>query len=124
MAEQYTPTTEEVREYLEAADRVTAHMFSPDAPDAAEAFDRWLAAHDAQVRAEAIRTAAGGWEYGAIYQADNGREMRWFSMGAGAFAIREAAEKEVERFADSQIVLGRRIKPGAWVPVQTDGDNT
>lgn len=54
MAEQYTPTTEEVREYIEAADRVTAHMFSPDAPDAAAAFDRWLAAHDAQVRAEAL----------------------------------------------------------------------
>lgn len=60
MTDPYTPTTEEIREYLEAADRVTAHMFSPDAPDAAEAFERWLAAHDAQVRAEALRKA-GSW---------------------------------------------------------------
>lgn len=35
-----------------AADRVTAHMFAPGA-DSVEAFDRWLAAHDAEVRAEA-----------------------------------------------------------------------
>lgn len=58
MTEQYTPTTEDIREYVETADRVTAHMFSHDTPDAAKAFDRWLAAHDAQVRAEALREAA------------------------------------------------------------------
>lgn len=53
------PTTEEVRDYIRAADRVTAHMLSPDAPDAVEAFDRWMAAHDAEVRAE---SATGLWE--------------------------------------------------------------
>ena len=50
---EYTPNTREVREYIRAADSVTAHMFSPDAIYAVEAFDRWLAAHDAEVRAEA-----------------------------------------------------------------------
>lgn len=39
---EYTPTTEEVREYIRAADRVTGHMFAPGA-DSVEAFDRWLA---------------------------------------------------------------------------------
>ena len=54
------------------------------------------------------------WEYGAGYEADNGIEMRWFSMDAGAFTIREAAEWEVERFADPQIRLVRRTRPGPW----------
>lgn len=60
----------------------------------------------------------GEWEYGAGYQADNGIEMRWFSMGSGAFTIREAAEREVERFSDAQIRLVRRRKPGPWEPVR------
>lgn len=57
------------------------------------------------------------WEYGACYQADNGRELLWFSMGNSGFAIREAAEKEVERYADAQIKLCRRRKASPWVPV-------
>lgn len=61
------------------------------------------------------------WEYDAGYEADNGIEMRWFSMNAGAFTIREAAEWEVERFADPQIRLVRRTRPGPWEPVPTDG---
>lgn len=36
-----TPTTGEIRQYISAADRVTAHMFSPEEADAVEAFDRW-----------------------------------------------------------------------------------
>lgn len=60
------------------------------------------------------------WEYGAGYQADNGIEMRWFSMGSGAFTIREAAEREVERFSDAKIRLVRRRKPGPWEPVSAE----
>lgn len=54
------------------------------------------------------------WEYGAVYQGHNGE---WFAMD-GAFAIREAAEREVERYADAQIVLGRRRKADPWEPVE------
>lgn len=61
------------------------------------------------------------WEYDAGYEADNGIEMRWFSLGSGAFTIREAAEREVERFADPQIRLVRRTRPGPWEPVPTEG---
>jgi hypothetical protein len=72
-----------------------------------------------------LHVVAAEWEYGAVYQGDNGHELLWFSMGAGAFTVREAAEREVERFADSQVVLGRRTKPGAWervpAPEPTDG---
>lgn len=46
---EYTPTTEEIREFIEAADRVIAGRV---AGSAAEAFDRWLSAHDAK-RAQA-----------------------------------------------------------------------
>lgn len=59
--EQYTPTTEEIREYIEAADRATAHMVALDAPATVAAFDRWLASHDAQVQVEALRDAADRW---------------------------------------------------------------
>lgn len=54
MTNKYTPTNEEIREYIELADRATAHMFSPEAPDTAEAFDRWLAS----VKAETLRKTA------------------------------------------------------------------
>ena len=60
---EYTPTTDEVRDYIRAADRVTAHMFSAASPDAVEAFDRWLAAHDAEVRAGVVAEEPE-WEYG------------------------------------------------------------
>lgn len=69
-------------------------------------------------RDEARRDAR--WEYGAGYEADNGVEMCWFSMSAGAFTVREAAEREVERFADSQVRLVRRRSPGPWEPVESE----
>ncbi len=46
---QHAPTTDEVREYIRAADRVTAHVFA-GAGDNVDEFDRWLAAHDTEVR--------------------------------------------------------------------------
>lgn len=75
--------------------------------------------------ADALETAGSTpqdteWEYGAGYEADNGIEMRWFSIWSGAFTIREAAEHEVERFDDPQIRLVRRTRPGPWEPVPTE----
>ena len=61
------------------------------------------------------------WEYGAVYQGDNGVEVKWFSMD-GAYTVREAAERDVERYTDAQIVLGRRRKAGPWEPVEADAD--
>ena len=53
MAEEYTPTTEHValRYGLGCAGTDADHSASEYRP----AFDRWLAAHDAQVKAEALR---------------------------------------------------------------------
>lgn len=52
MTEEYIPTTEQVRDFIEAADRVLA---SPG--NSVEAFDRWLARTLSEARAEALREA-------------------------------------------------------------------
>lgn len=115
----YVPTTEQIR--TEWA--LSNPGGSPTTVMHAEAaFNRWLAAHDAEKRSE--WEAEQGTEYGACYQADNGRELLWFSMGNSGYAIREAAEKEVERYADAQIKLCHRRKAGPWVPVEQGDDQT
>lgn len=58
------------------------------------------------------------WEYGVGYEAYNGVEMRWFSMGGASYTVREAAENEVTRFHDPQVRLVRRAKPDPWAPVE------
>ena len=68
----------------------------------------------ALARIDAFLAPVIEWEYGAVYQ---GHDGKWFAMDYIAFAIREAAEHEVDRYADAQIVLGRRRKPGPWEPV-------
>lgn len=95
---------------------------------APEVFERMKAllqeAHGSPMRARRLAVSTPQdteWEYGAGYEADNGIEMRWFSIGSGAFTIREAAEREVERFADPQVRLVRRTRPGPWEPVPTEG---
>lgn len=60
------------------------------------------------------------WEYGAGYLHDNGPTRRWHSIGGNAFAIREAAEYDVARFADPQVQLVRRQRPGAWERVEKE----
>lgn len=53
-------------------------------------------------------------EWGAGYEADPGDGPRWYGMDRTGFVIREAAEREVERYSDSQIRLVRRRKAGPW----------
>lgn len=50
---EYTPTTEEVREYVEVGGQPRPWEAPDDEADGrrAAAFDRWLAAHDAEVAA-------------------------------------------------------------------------
>ncbi|WP_312672852.1 hypothetical protein [Microbacterium sp.] len=103
----YTPTTEEVRDYIRAADRVTAHMFAGSA-DSVEAFDRWLAAHDADVRAGVVAEEPE-WEYGI-------RDTAGDEMIAGPQSTTEGL---VPLFAGE--VLERRRKAGPWVPVKQEG---
>lgn len=53
---EYTPTTDEIREYVEVGGEPRPWE-SPSEKDAARAaaFDRWLAAHDREVAAKALR---------------------------------------------------------------------
>jgi len=56
----YTPTTEEIRDYVEVGGEPRPWMPPEPAKDAARAsaFDRWLAAHDAETRRDQALTDA------------------------------------------------------------------
>lgn len=66
-----------------------------------------------------IEGTEAAWEYGAGYEGDNGIERRWFAMD-GALTVREAAERDVERYDDPQVRLLRRRRPGPWIPVHAN----
>lgn len=77
MTAEYTPTTEEMREYVEMGGQPTPWL--PPTPEAdaarAAAFDRWLAAHDASLEAVArkldeLRALTDLHEQGATRWAD------------------------------------------------------
>lgn len=57
---EYTPTTEELREYVEMGGEQSPWLPPTPEKDAlrAAAFDRWLAAHDREVAAKALMDAA------------------------------------------------------------------
>ena len=82
MADDYTPTTTEVREY---------YMKSAEADDRRDEFNRWLAARDAQKRAE--------WEAG---DKPSDAELRETIRQA----LRQAGEGEVY----SDITAGRILR--------------
>lgn len=127
-ADEYTPTTEEVRDYIRTADRVTAHMFAAGA-DSVEAFDRWLAAHDAEVRAGVVAEEPE-WEVGYQLTQDDGA-----SIGTGwpyptvEEAARDGHRRATETNEDYPMyprvhsVVVRRRKAGPWVPVKQEGAN-
>lgn len=56
----YTPTTEHIREYVATGGEPRPWLPPTPAKDEARgtAFDRWITAHDAEVRAQALRDAA------------------------------------------------------------------
>lgn len=119
-----SPPTDDEREALALIVKRIAHKFG--GPSMAE-FENAPPIRKHYATAEAI-IAAGfrrqgpitdDLEYGAGYEGDDGLQVRWFSMPSGAFTIREAAENEVARYADPQIVLIRRRRPGPWEPVET-----
>lgn len=61
MADEYTPTTDKVRAaYLTSRTREVPRKVG----DVMAEFDRWLAAHDRAVKAEALREAADAWQVG------------------------------------------------------------
>lgn len=104
----YTPTTEEIRRALRAVASPTA-----------EEFDRWLAAHDDEVRSGLVAEEPE-WEYG-------------ISSGHGSVnyvGTRESVDARVRSFEKAGAPLRdveqifRRRKVGLWAPVKQEGAET
>ena len=91
---EYTPTTAEIREYVEVGgeprpwEPVTEESDALDARRAA-AFDRWLAAHDGVVAARALEDAADAFESDDLYADGAAAYIR-----ARAARIREGSSNE------------------------------
>ena len=117
MSEDYTPTTEEVRSrYFNGSGRIL--------PAFGE-FDRWLAAHDAEVRAGVVTEEPEGRRvFAAAYRAGNGNVI---SIG-GESTVQEHAQKTVDDFTREDdegpfyFVASRILSP--WVPVKQEGAET
>lgn len=116
----YTPTTEEMRAFY-TAERIDVHphLFpKPSAEEAEAEFDRWLAAHDAEVRTSVI-SEEPEWEYGTALRTMTGHLWDFEFEGS-----RETAEWHVKRCAegghdhgmDHCVVVRRapRISHGDW----------
>lgn len=87
---EYTPTTENVRS-------VFAHGGAGQSTDRRRAmFDRWLAAHDAEVRA-GVGTEEPEWEYGVV-------RHDGVMVNNGDYQVQQTH---------------RRRKAGPWVPVES-----
>lgn len=121
MADDYTPTTQAVRlNYITA----NAGPYRGGGANAAAAFDRWLAAHDAEKRAEWEAEQGTRRVFAAAYRAPNGRVI---SIG-GETVVQEHAQKTVDEFAREDdegpaYFLASRIVP-QWVPVNENGETS
>ncbi|RBO72824.1 hypothetical protein [Microbacterium sp. H6] len=124
---EYAPSTRDIREMFHIG------MFSQHKTPARlnlPAFDRWLAAHDAEVRAGVVAEEPE-WEYGWRSLWPDGEEYEW-----QALPNREAAEEAIrihQDFEDNTDQIGGRLeftlwkrtksKAGPWVPVKQENDN-
>lgn len=118
----YTPTTNEVR-----ADYVRDHTRNFDSYMAGRSvaseqehygdrFDRWLAEHDADLRAEweaEQGTEEPEWEYGWFCEWDDGSGISRLLMGAEMWGPKGRVFQ-----------MRRRTKaPGPWVPLEQEGES-
>lgn len=133
MAER-TPTTETIRNNYSSPWHETSEFTSEKAR---EEFNRWLAAHDAEVRAQTLvqaRTIAEvragvlaeepEWEYGVTTKW--GMHAHPYLEGAERYAADVRAEIERGRASGDLTFHGRvmkrtKAKAGPWVPVKQEG---
>lgn len=110
--DEWTPSTEQVRSHY-----VFNQSNQWDA-ERGEAFDRWLATHDAEVQAQVVAEEPG-WEYGVrLTGGDRDRRTagyiyRWPSLAQ--------AEDQAALNFDASAEFFTRIKAGPWVPVKQEG---
>lgn len=100
---EYTPTTKDVREVWIYAQDIT-HDEGEDFHGAE--FDRWLAAHDAEVQAQAVAEEPE-WEYTRQAEANG-----W----TGPAVYRDEAHASDGLMPGWRVV--RRRKAGPWVPLE------
>lgn len=120
MADNYTPTTEEVRgDYANFQLPAEGGDFRDEYADGLAGFDRWLAAHDADKRAEwEAEQGEVEWEYSIAYP----RCGEWYTDGVEPFESERDALDDLEKgdYLSSDRVVRRR-KAGEWVPVNENG---
>lgn len=119
----YTPTTETVRERFADGFPRAGYI------QALEDFDRWLAAHDAEVRAGVVAEEPE-WEYGWKSHFPNGEEYEWLACES-----RRDAEQQIRSAQAAETVSGyegderltyslwkrTKSRPGPWVRVKQEG---
>lgn len=103
---QYTPTTEEIIE--EWTDG------SIDVPESRAQFYRWLAAHDAELRAGVV-IGVTEWEY-TYMDPENG-----FPDDFGGLPGQLPWAEEIAAMFPGRGELLKRIPAGSWVPVDQGG---
>jgi len=110
----YTPTTKEIIEHWSAVRGQAIDPAARDRPlERAEMFRRWLAARDAEKRAEwEAEQGEVEWEHGVGYFGDRGDIARFSS----AAVADEAANL---RLGDVRL---RRRKAGPWVAANENGE--
>jgi len=118
----YTPTMGEVRKAYAAGMRSGGAVGS--AGTWRLEFNRWLAAHDAEKRAEWEKAEQGEveWEYRYAEVYYGGEMYTYGPTGSPDWSFASAASAADGRVEDSDIVVRRR-KAGPWVPVNENGEN-
>ena len=109
----YTPSEQEVREHYaeDHRDRYGSRL------DAADGFDRWLAAHDAEVRASVLaEQGEPEWEYGIEYTPKTG-VAKWHD-GLESARRRLRYMRRTHAWAHDTARIVRRRKAGPWEPVE------
>ena len=108
MADDYTPTTTEVREY---------YMKSAEADDRRDEFNRWLAGRDAQKRAEwEAEQGEPEWEYGVYDPSSNEVDP------CGTEPVTRESFTGIRWEETGEHIVKRRA-PGPWLPVDENGES-
>lgn len=127
---EYTPTTDEMRAFYTAERLDGPHLGGfplPTVEQAETEFDRWLAAHDAEVRAGVVAEEPE-WEVGVSYSTPSGPSIDGYRMRS--YMKVESVEKAQEFAAlVERPMIQKRTKAvpaGEWVsvPVNQEGAET
>lgn len=113
---EYTPTTAEVREaWLTAEYEERDHTTSDD--DLRAEFDRWLAAHDAEVRASVVPEEPEV-EWGISWEPDEDPQDYGSEDFGDARALGEALAYDHQTPRIWKRIAGTIVPPGPWLPVE------